>query len=169
MKKILAICIFATTISFTFVFSNGNAQPQSGNMMGPGMMGSGGTAWGTGAFRSNGERIYFTGTSKRNPNITYSGGPRVNEWMMMGGKIACVSCHGPGGRGGKHTMGMMQEMDAKDIRWSVLQPEFDAEKFRLAVVEGKDPDGTQLNTDMPRYNMSNEDLADVIAFLKTLP
>lgn len=93
----------------------------------------------------------------------------MNEWMMMGGKIACVSCHGPGGRGRKHTMGMMQEMDAKDIRWSVLQSEIDAEKFRLAVVEGKDPDGTQLNTGMPRYNMSNEDLADVIAFLKTLP
>lgn len=44
MKKLLAICIFAATISFAFVFSNGNAQPQSGNMMGPGMMGSGGTA-----------------------------------------------------------------------------------------------------------------------------
>lgn len=122
--------------------------------MGPGLMGSGGTEWVTGVFRSNGERIYFTGTSKRNPNITYSGGPRVNEWMMMGGK---------------HTMGMMQEMHAKDIRWSVLQSEFDAEKFRLAVVEGQDPDGTQLNPEMPRWSMSYDDLADVIAFLKTLP
>jgi hypothetical protein len=47
-------------------------------------------------------------------------------------------------------MGMMQVMDSKDIRWSVLQPEFDAEKFRLAVVKGQDPDGTQLKPDMPR-------------------
>ena len=66
-------------------------------------------------------------------------------------------------------MGMMQVMDAKDIRWSVLQPEFDAEKFRLAVVNGQDPDGTQLKPDMPRWNISDDDLADLIAFLKTLP
>jgi hypothetical protein len=65
--------------------------------------------------------------------------------------------------------GMMQGMDAKDIRWSVLQDEFDAEKFRLAVVKGQDPDGTQLKQDMPRWNISNDDLDDLISFLKTLP
>lgn len=86
----------------------------------------------------------------------------------MGGRLACVSCHDPYGRGGRHSMGMMQVMDSKDIRWSVLQPEFDTEKFRLAVVKGQDPDGTQLKPDMPRWNISNDDLADLIAFLKTL-
>jgi mono/diheme cytochrome c family protein len=120
-------------------------------------------------FRSNGERIYFTATSERGAAITYTGGPASGGLMMMGGQLACVSCHGPNGRGGKHSMGMMQVMDAKDIRWSVLQPEFDAEKFRLAVVKGQDPDGTQLNSDMPRWNISIDDLADLIAFLKTLP
>jgi hypothetical protein len=60
-------------------------------------------------------------------------------------------------------------MDAKDIRWSVLQPEFDAEQFRLAVVNGQDPAGMQLSTDMPRWKISDDDLADLIAFLKTLP
>lgn len=75
----------------------------------------------------------------------------------------------PYGRGGRHSMGMMQVMDSKDIRWSVLQAEFDAEKFRLAVVKGQDPDGTQLKPEMPRWNISNDDLADLIAFLKTLP
>jgi hypothetical protein len=65
-------------------------------------------------------------------------------------------------------MGMMQEMDAKDIRWSVLKGEFDAEKFRLAVVNGEDPDGSQLNSDMPRWNVSHNDLADLIVFLKIL-
>jgi cytochrome c oxidase subunit 2 len=134
-----------------------------------GPMGSGGTAWGVDAFRSNGERIYFTSTSERGTAITYTGGPSSGGWMMMGGQLACVSCHGPGGRGGRHSMGMMQVMDAKDIRWSVLSKEFDQEKFRLAVVKGQDPDGTQLKPDMPRWNISNDDLADVLAFLKTLP
>lgn len=134
-------------------------------------MGFGGTAWGVGAFSSNGERIYFTATSDRGTAITYSGGPVSNGWMMMGsgGRLACASCHGPDGRGGRHSMGMMQVMDAKDIRWSTLENEFDPEKFRLAVVEGKDPDGTQLKTDMPRWNISNDDLADLIDYLKTLP
>jgi len=134
---------------------------------------SSGMVWGTGAgagaFGSNGERIYFTATSERGTAITYTGGPASSGSMIMGGQLACVSCHGPNGRGGKHNMGMMQVMDAKDIRWSVLQPEFDAVKFRLAVVKGQDPDGTQLDPDMPRWNISDADLADLIAFLKTLP
>ena len=88
---------------------------------------------------------------------------------MMGGQLACVSCHGLSGKGGEHSMGMMQVMDAKDIRWSVLEDEFDAEKLRLAVVNGEDPDGTQLNSDMPRWNISDNDLTDLIIFLKTLP
>jgi len=47
---------------------------------------------------------------------------------------------------------------------------FDAEKFRLAVTQGQDPHGEkQLNRDMPRWNIGNDDLADLITYLKTLP
>jgi hypothetical protein len=162
MKKAIVILILAIGFGIGLNSFETNAQ------LGSGMMGSGGTGWGTGAFRSNGERIYFTATSERGTTITYTGGPASNGWMMMGGRFACVSCHGPAGRGGRHSMGMMQVMDSKDIRWSVLQPEFDVEKFRLAVVKGQDPDGTQLKPDMPRWNISNADLADLIGFLKTL-
>ena len=135
----------------------------------PQLVGPGGTAWGSGAFDSNGERIYFTSTSERGTAITYTGGPGSNGWMMGNGQLACASCHGPNGQGGRHSMGMMQVMDAKDIRWSALQSEFDAEKFRLAVTEGQNPDGTQLKTDMPRWDIGDDDLADLIAYLKTLP
>lgn len=135
------------------------------------MMGSDGTAWGVGAFASNGERLYFTATSERGSAITFSGGPASNGWMMMdgGGQLACASCHGPDGRGGVHSMGMMQVMEAPDIRWSAIGGEFDAEKFRLAVTKGQDPDGTQLNTDMPRWSIGDDDLADLIDYLKSLP
>jgi mono/diheme cytochrome c family protein len=90
---------------------------------------------------------------------------------MMGGvgSLACASCHEPDGRGGVHNMGMMREIDAKDIRWKTLEDEFDTEKFRLAVEEGKDPDGTQMWTDMPRWKMSDRDIADLIDYIKTLP
>jgi hypothetical protein len=130
---------------------------------------SSGTAWGTGAFGSNGERIYFSATSDRGTAITYTGGPAAGGWMMANGRLACASCHGPDGRGGVHSMGMMQTMTAKDIRWSALEGEFDAELFRLAVTKGQDPDGTQLSTDMPRWSIGDDDLADLIAYLKTLP
>ena len=70
---------------------------------------------------------------------------------------------------GKISEEVNREFHDDYVRWSVLQPEFDAEKFRLAVVKGQDPDGTQLKPDMPRWNISNDDLADLITFLKTLP
>jgi cytochrome c oxidase subunit II len=140
----------------------------------PQPMRSGGTAWGTGAFGSNGERIYFTTTNERGTAITYTSGPASSGWMMSCGQagcgqIACASCHGANGRGGSHNMGMMQVMTAKDIRWSTLQSEFDTEKFGMAVTTGQDPDGTQLNTDMPRWDIGSDDLDDLIAYLKTLP
>ena len=157
--KIIAIALLAVIVTLLLATCQSPPQP----------VGSSGTAWGTGAFGSNGERIYFTATSERGTAITYTSGPASSGWMMGNGRLACASCHGPDGRGGVHNMGMMQTMTAKDIRWSALQSEFDAEKFRLAVTKGQDPDGTQLNTDMPRWNISDDDLADLIAYLKTLP
>ncbi len=53
------------------------SQPQSA--------GPSGTAWGTGAFGSNGERIYFTATSERGTAITYTSGPESSGWMMGNG------------------------------------------------------------------------------------
>jgi mono/diheme cytochrome c family protein len=66
-------------------------------------------------------------------------------------------------------MAMMEQMDAPDIRWSALKNEFDTEKFQLAIEQGDDPDGSKLSTDMPRWKMDDGDVADLIAFLKTLP
>ena len=160
-RKIEIIAKGLLVVIVTLLLAACASRPQS--------VGPGGTAWGSGAFDSNGERIYFTATSERGATITYTGGPGSNGWMMGNGQLACASCHGPKAQGGRHSMGMMQVMDAKDIRWSALESEFDAEKFRLAVTQGQDPDGTQLNADMPRWNISDEDLADLIAYLKTLP
>ena len=132
--------------------------------------GSNGTTWGTGAFGSNGERIYFKSSSERGSKITYDDGPDSNGWMMMGnGQLACASCHGPDGSGGEHGMGQMQVMSAPDIRWSAIGEEFDAELFSLAVTKGEDPDGSQLSTDMPRWQMGDEDLSDLLDYIKKLP
>jgi hypothetical protein len=78
----------------------------------------------------------------------------------------------------------MWVMDAPDIRYKALSSEagehageeeggehgeYTLENFRLAVVEGKHPDGEPLSSDMPRWQMSDEDLADLFEFLKSLP
>jgi len=165
MRIVIARAIFVVITILLFTSCASSASPTD-----RGTPESDGTAWGVGVFRSNGERIYFTATSERSTSaITYTGGPASSNWMMMGGQLACVSCHGLNGQGGKHSMGMMQVMDAPDIRWSILQDEFDDEKFRLAVTNGQDPDGTQLKPEMPLWNISDDDKTDLIAFLKTLP
>jgi mono/diheme cytochrome c family protein len=103
--------------------------------------------------------------------------------MMMGSYLTCAACHGVDGRGGSHTM-HMQVMDAPDIRYAALNGEgeehgeqdhaeggtgYSLEDFRRAVTLGEHPDGEPLDSDMPRWRMSEEDLADLFEFIKNLP
>jgi mono/diheme cytochrome c family protein len=106
--------------------------------------------------------------------------------MMMGTYLTCASCHGPEARGGIHQM-HMQVMDAPDIRYIALSSEadehaeegedqhedehagYDLEDFRLAVIEGRHPTGAPLSSDMPRWRISDTDLADLFAYLKAIP
>ncbi len=128
--------------------------------------------WATWSVDANGEQIYLTGVSRRSGRISYVGGPAFGGGMMMGqASLACVSCHGPDGRGGVHRM-MMQPMNAPDIRWSTLTSGsargYTLEDFRLAVEAGKDPDGSSMSPDMPRWDLGSQDLADLADYLKTL-
>ena len=136
-------------------------------------------------FASNGEQIYFTAINDRGQRIRYSGSQNFGGMMMgMGNNLACASCHGSDGRGGIHTM-HMEVMDAPDIRYRALRGEeeehegehthedehreYDLEAFHLAVIGGVHPDGEPLSRDMPRWRMSDEDLADLFEFLKSFP
>jgi hypothetical protein len=75
-------------------------------------------------------------------------------------------------------------MEAPDIRYKALSSEtgehagegeggehgeYTLEDFRKAVVDGEHPDGQPLDRDMPRWQMSDQDLADLFEFLKSLP
>jgi cytochrome c oxidase subunit 2 len=127
---------------------------------------------------SNGEQIYFTATNDQGKYISYTGGPAFGG--MMGGRLACVSCHGEDGRGGLHWM-HMQQVDAPDIRYSTLlndhdegeeemsMDEYDLDTFRKAVVLGQHPDGDTLSIDMPRWQMGDQDLSDLFEYINSLP
>jgi mono/diheme cytochrome c family protein len=71
-------------------------------------------------------------------------------------------------------------INAPDIRWKTLSEHvieelknpaavYDLAMFKTAVEQGRHPDGDELDTVMPRWNMSDADLADLAQFLKTLP
>ncbi len=142
-----------------------------------------GTAWAVGSFDSNGKQIYLNSTSQRGTPITYTGGP-VMGMMMTGGNLACASCHGIDGKGGKHVM-HMEVMDSPDIRWSALANHHHEEgagkemeqnhneaytlgSFKNSVENGKHPDGDVVSRDMPRWKMSDADLKDLMDYLKSL-
>lgn len=178
MKKILVIIFGGLLLSGCFVVSR--------EIIPVNPMSDPGRGWfDDSQFTSNGEKIYFTAINDRGQHIRSSGGPNFRGMMMgMGGNLSCASCHASDGRGGLHTM-HMEVMDAPDIRFSTLSGEedghgddeshvdehggYDLDTFRLAVVEGKHPKGEVLNRDMPRWRMSDEDLADLFDYLKSFP
>jgi cytochrome c oxidase subunit II len=126
--------------------------------------------YGKTAFESNGEQIFYTGTSARTGQILTAGGPR---WVRTGGS-GCVACHGVRGRGGVPFMNT--NLQSGDIREVMLNFESAPGKpgapdpesvFKHAVTKGLEPSGEALDIVMPRWQMEDADLADLIAYLKT--
>jgi hypothetical protein len=161
----------------------------SGSMMGGG-------DW-PAQFRSNGERIYFTGTSDSGLPIRPAGGGM--HLRMHGG--GCATCHGADRRGGRvmprfwkavpaltaaalfgeaagagHGDAEAGDGQAGDEHGESAEggghgdhEAYDDATLRRAITEGLDPAGERLDPDMPRWSIAGPDLADLIAFLKSPP
>jgi cytochrome c oxidase subunit 2 len=122
-------------------------------------------------YSSNGQRIYFTSTSDSGDRITYTGGPGG----MMQGPLACVTCHGREGHGGTVQF-MMESYNVPNITWPELtgpdpdmeHPPYTEETLKRAITQGLDPGGGELEYPMPRWQMSAQDLNDLVGFIKTL-
>lgn len=124
-------------------------------------------------FQSNGERIYFTASSASGDAISPRGG---NTHMGMMSNSGCASCHGAD-RLGRRLMPNFWT-SAPSLTPAALFGEHDDdghgdhdaysdESLRRAIIEGIDAGGAPLDRAMPRWSMSEADLADVIAFLKS--
>ncbi len=122
-------------------------------------------------FASNGERIYFTGTSDSGNAITYTGG-NVHLQMMGGG---CAICHGAD-RGGRRVMPqfwivappLTQEAlygNHEEFTGHGEHERYDPASLRRAISRGVDPAGAPLDTTMPRWSMSEGDWSDLLAYL----
>lgn len=100
----------------------------------------------------------------------------LGEIDVPGATVNCAGCHGARGEG--KTEG---GVTAGNLTWSnLLKPyghthptgrrhgPFTESGFIRAVTGGVDPDGNELLVAMPRYRMSPEDMADLIAYLKRI-
>ncbi|MCL7454437.1 MAG: cytochrome c [Anaerolineae bacterium] len=123
-------------------------------------------------FASNGERIYLTGTNSQGERIPFTGGPR---WLYMRGG-GCADCHGPRGQGGQVVM--MGTIEAPNIQYEHLieeehgegeeHPPYTEDLIKRAITEGLDPAGRPLDRFMPRWQLSDQDLNDLVDYMKTL-
>ena len=123
---------------------------------------------------SRGKRIYVQGTSASGRAIlAYLGASSIE---VPGSAMACANCHGLDGRG-KPEGGV----NPSDLRWESLtkpyglanangrkHPPYTERALELAITRGTDPAGNKLLDVMPRYQMSREDLFDLIVYLKRL-
>jgi hypothetical protein len=121
---------------------------------------------------SLGRTIYVDGTDASGNLIPRSGGIG-----MMGGS-GCITCHGPDGKGGTIDL-MMSQFDVPDIRWSTLskpmqspegdmEPPYDSTTFARAVREGIGSDGGSLEAPMPQWQLTDQQVNALIAYLMTL-
>src|SRR5215217_689364 len=123
---------------------------------------------------SRGKQIYLLGTTNSGKDILAYIGDSSLE--VPGSTMACANCHGITGQG-KPEGGI----DPSNIPWEALtkpygvthssgrkHPAYTARALELAITRGLDPAGNKLLYAMPRYQMSKDDLADLVVYLKRL-
>ena len=119
-----------------------------------------------------GKQIYLRGTSASNREITAT----LNQIEVPASTVTCAGCHGMRGEG--NTEG---GVTAGNLTWSnLVKPyghthttgrkhrPFTESSFTRAVVNGLDSDGNDLLVAMPRFKLTAEDMADLIAYVKRL-
>jgi len=124
--------------------------------------------------QQRGKHIYFEGTSPRGTAVTAVVGDEAA--LLPGSTMPCSSCHGSDGLG-RPEGGVIP----LDIRWSELvktyghvhhdgrrHPAFDEDSVIRSMIAGVDPANNPIDRSMPMYQMSGEDMADLVAYMKVL-
>ncbi|HSR67235.1 MAG TPA: ABC transporter substrate-binding protein [Acidobacteriota bacterium] len=121
-----------------------------------------------------GKQIYLTGASPSSQPVVALMGEEKTE--VPATLLPCVNCHGSDGRG-RPEGGVIPS----NVRWETLtkpygvrhetgrsHPPYTLETLTASITEGVDPAGNALNTAMPRYRMSDDDLQALVAYLQKL-
>jgi ABC-type branched-subunit amino acid transport system substrate-binding protein len=123
---------------------------------------------------ARGKEIYVNGVDASGAQIKCVTGGQAME--VPAAILKCVSCHGKDGRG-KPEGGTFPS----NIRWSELtkpytlttesgrkRPPYSERLLVRAVTMGLDAGGNRLQATMPRYHLSHQQAADLVAYLKQL-
>jgi ABC-type branched-subunit amino acid transport system substrate-binding protein len=122
------------------------------------------------ASEARGKLIYTKGESESNRVIWAS--ISSTEAPSNASILPCMQCHGENGRG----IGIV----SPPVNWTVLaDPDghehpnrshgpFDEASLIKAITQGVDPAGNDFEVTMPKYTMADEDMADLIAYLKVI-
>ena len=130
-------------------------------------------------FSSNGERIYFTGKSESGkPVKAYGTGSHSSMHRQMHGG-GCAACHGADRQGLRQFPFFWQKtpaltaqalFESQDHEHSGSSDHdhdsYTKESLRIAIIEGVNPSGKPLGGDMPRWEMDEQDMDDLIRYLQ---
>jgi ABC-type branched-subunit amino acid transport system substrate-binding protein len=123
---------------------------------------------------TRGKQIYFEGTSPQDAAINAVIGEEAVT--LPASVVPCGSCHGPDGLG-------IEEggLIPSDIRWSQLtkayghvhedgrrHPAYDEASLAHVLRTGLDPAENRLDHSMPLYQMSDQDMSDLLAYMRHL-
>ncbi len=122
----------------------------------------------------DGKRVFLAGESPSGGEIEARIGREGS--VLPGSAAPCGSCHGADGLG-RPEGGVVPT----EVTWTALtkpyghahpggrsHPAFDERTFARAVREGRDPAGNPLDPVMPRYRISDADLASLLAYLRVV-
>jgi ABC-type branched-subunit amino acid transport system substrate-binding protein len=127
---------------------------------------------GLSAEEKRGRAFYLRGESSSGQEVT----AMVGEIDVPGSTLTCAGCHGARGEG--KTEG---GVTAGSLTWSYLtkpyghvddgkrkHQAFSENSFIRAMTAGVDPAGNKLSVAMPKYQMPQQDMANLIAYLKRI-
>src|SRR6266853_832422 len=119
-----------------------------------------------------GKAIYQTGTSSSGGNITALTG----SVETAATSLRCVNCHGPDGQGRPEggifpsalTWDALTKPYGSRLARGRTRPPYTEALLGRAIKMGLDCAGNLLNPAMPRYRLSSQDLADLLAYLQRI-
>jgi mono/diheme cytochrome c family protein len=131
----------------------------------------------TGGDADAGRRIYQSG---RGASGEFVSAMIQGDVEISGEQLSCVACHQRSGlgssEGGTQIPALLGSalFEPKEIRRRELanvvvhRPAYTRETLRTAITEGVDPTGRTLDPLMPRFQLDEDDLTDLVAYLEAL-
>lgn len=123
---------------------------------------------------ARGRRIYFAGEDGTTDEVGVSLGG-VGEVAAPATAFACASCHGERGEGGREG-----GLTPPPLTWEVLaaprvssitgkrRGPYDEASLKRSIRHGRSPSGELLHPAMPRYHMTERQIAGLVSYLKVL-